>query len=820
MKARHFGPLVAVVMLLCGTQLDATSNEARAGSEPGSIGDAKTINREILGLYDGATEPMVEFSRLHKYLEMPLNHLGYKLTLRDLRTGLPDPTETARYRAVATWFSGRVSDADAYLAWAANATKAGTRFVVIDSVGAIGNSEDLPAINGFLSQLGITQAAYYVGDTKETRIDRLNPTVIAGEVAHDPAALPPHNVFIANSTASTTNPTVHLSVIDPAHRWVKASAAALVTTSRRGGFVAPGYAIRYDAAANRVQWLIEPFRFLEAALGHQRAPVPDTTTVSGRRLYFSHIDGDGWNNATDVQPYASQGQHAAQVMLDHLIVPYPDLPVTVGLIAGDVTPTDGGLAEGTATAKAMFALPNVEVASHTHTHPFHWSQFKDYNRDREITNILATLETRPPLEDRSLKALVDKWRAAAPPITLAGSSATAAPKPPSADLPRARPHQPFDLEREVKGALDVSTSLAPQGKRAQMYLWSGDCRPFEDVLKATRLAGVRNLNGGDSRYDAAFPSKAYVPPLSRMVGAERQIYAVNSNENTYTHGWTGPFDAFKTLSETLDNTELPRRLKGFNVYYHSFSATKIDGVAAVRANLDKARASRLAPITASQYAEIAEGFFTTRIIETAPDRWAIKDRGALNTMRFDDAKDVAVDYDASVGVIGANTHAGSLYVTLDPAVTEPQIAVRPSGKTSTGARLTDSRWALSAVQRSACEVTANAQGFGVGEMSWRGLLPGVHIVTATRRGAVLAKQRLTADAQGRLTARLATSAVEPLELRITCATDPPAVASAEPTPPAPAVAPKSSARAKATPAAAQKPRPTARKQDSGFAPPR
>ncbi len=778
---------------------------ARSGSTP-AAGETE-INREILGLYDSATEPMVEFSRLHKYLEMPLNHLGYKLTLHDISKGLPFPADMRRYRAVATWFSGRVTNADAYLPWAAQLARGGTRFVVLDSVGMNGDEADLPAINTFLSELGVTQAPYYVGDTKETRVERLDGAIINGEGKIDPAALPPHTVYIATEATAKSAMTVHLSVTDPAHRWVKAPASVLVSTGSHGGFVSSGYAIRFDDKTYRAQWLIDPFRFLEAALGQSRAPVPDTTTVSGRRLYFSHIDGDGWNNSTELEPYRELGQRAAKVMLDQLIVPYPDLPVTVGLIAGDVNPADGGETAGAAVARAMFALPQVEVASHTHTHPFHWSHFKGYSREREISTILATLDTKPPLEDRSLKVLVDKWRAAAPP-------AVAPTAPVSADLPRARPHQPFDLNREVQGALDVSSSLAPAGKKARMYLWSGDCRPFEDVLKATRKAGVRNLNGGDSRFDASYPSQLYVPPLSRMVGAERQIYAVNSNENTYTDGWSGPFDAFKALGETLDNTELPRRLKGFNIYYHSFSATKPEGVEAVRVNLEKARASNIAPITASGYAEIAEGFFSAKIVETGRDRWMIKGRGGLNTMRFDAPDGLSIDYAASAGVVGDNLHGGALYVTLDPAVAEPVIAVRPAraAPAKAIARLTDSRWILSAVERGRCSVAANAQGFGPGDMTWDGLAPGAHTVTASRRGVVLATRRVLADASGRLAVRLATSAIEPLQLSITC--DPGLVAASSAATAAPAAAAAAAAATVATTkrAAAPANRPTVRKQ--------
>jgi polysaccharide biosynthesis protein PelA len=769
MNWQRIGGLSVAVALMVGTlssgdgALGSDVAGVRASTESGGV-----INREVLGLYDGTTEPTLEFSRLHKFLEMPLNHLGYKLTLHDISKGLPDPADARRYRAVATWFSGGVTNMDIYLVWAAQLAKAGTRFIVLDSVGAVGSEAELPAVNAFLSELGLTQAPYYVGDSKETRIDRFDGSVINGEAKLDPAALPPHTVFTVTKAQAKARMTVHLSVTDPAHRWVKAPSSALVTTSSHGGFVASGFAIRYDANAERVQWLIDPFNFLKAALGHQRAPVPDTTTVSGRRLYFSHIDGDGWNNVTEVEPYRGQGQRAAKVMLDQLIVPYPDLPVSVGLIAGDVTPSDGGETEGKAIARTMFAQPQVEVASHTHTHPFHWGHFKGYSRDREISTILATLETRPPLEDRSLKVLVDKWRAAAGPAVTAVTAA-----PISADLPRARPHQPFDLTREVQGALDVSTSLAPPGKLAQLYLWSGDCRPFEEVLRATRKAGARNLNGGDSRFDALYPSQLYVAPLSRTVGAERQIYAVNSNENTYTNGWTGPFDAFKTLSETLDNTELPRRLKGFNVYYHSFSATKPEGVAAVKANLDKARAANIAPITASHYAEIAEGFFTAKVIETGRNSWMVQDRGRLQTMRFDAADGLIIDYVASVGVVGDNLHGGSLYVTLDPAVADPVIAVRSATlpkpvTTKAVPRLTESRWSLSAVERAPCSVTAEAQGFGTGEMTWEGLAPGAHLVTASRRGAVLATRRVLADTAGRLIVRLATSAIEPLQISITC----------------------------------------------------
>ena len=735
------------------------------------------VNREILGLYDGASEPLPEQTRLHRMLEMPLNHLGYKLTLHDIARGLPDPTEARRYRAVATWFSGRVSGAEAYLPWAAKVARAGVRFIVVESVGALGGKGELAPINAFLGELGLAYAAYFVGEGGETRIKTLDPGMIGFE--QKPGSEPlAHQVIVVKSPRWS----VHLSVTDPAHRWVKAPASALVVTGPKGGLIASGFAVRYDAATGRVRWLVDPFAFLAAALGAGRMPIPDTTTVSGRRLYFSHIDGDGWSNPSEVEPYARRRAPAAEVVLDRLIRPYPDLPVSMGLIAGDVDPAYGGVAATAGIARAMFALPQVEVASHTHTHPYHWRFYERYQRDREISDVAAFLGKRPGYDELSLGALVRQWRAS---IGMAAAEAASAPTA-EPSLPRARPHLPFDLEQEVGGALEAATQYAPAGKTARLYLWSGDTRPFEAAIRATRLAGVRNLNGGDSRLDSAYPSIAYVPPLARTIGAERQIYAVNSNENTYTNGWTGPFDAFKMLSETLDNTELPRRLKGFNLYYHSYSAAKPEALAAVVSHLERARTTPVAPITASHYAAIAEGFFSTEITALGHGRWRIGRRGALNTIRLERSDDLEIDYALSSGVIGHSHHAGALYATLDPAVPDAVVAVTPAGPSRRNgslarAYLAESRWVLSAVSRASCALAATAQGYGAGEMRWAGLPVGTYVVTAARDGGVLASEPIATDAQGRLAFRIDTSAIEPLQLRIACSTG-----TAQPEPAAPA----------------------------------
>jgi hypothetical protein len=55
-------------------------------------------------------------------------------------------------------------------------------------------------------------------------------------------------------------------------------------------------------------------------------------------------------------------------------------------------------------------------------------------------------------------------------------------------------------------------------------------------------------------------------------------------------------------------------------------------------------------------------------------------------------------------------------------------------------------------------------------MTWGGLAPGDYIVMAHQGGETIAEQRATADDDGRLSFRLDADAVEPIELRMSCAT--------------------------------------------------
>jgi polysaccharide biosynthesis protein PelA len=720
----------------------------------------RAVRREILALYDSQHEKTPQTTRIHYFAEMPLNWLGYKITYVDVNGALPDATDLGRYRGILSWFVEPMLRVDRYLDWLDKATARGTRYVFIAEAAPPVMDANHPQLTRILGRLGLRPSSQYVNVTHTAKINAINPEMVGFERPID-KALPDFRVL----TIIPDKSTVHLAVRAPAR--FGGENAALIVTNGAGGYLADEYSIYFEPNTDRVRWTANPFLFFKLAFGEERLPVPDVTTKSGRRIYFSHIDGDGWNNVSQVEGFREQQLTSAEVASRELIGKFPDLPVSIGVIVGDITPALGGSVAGVDVARRLYAMPQVEVASHTYTHPFNWSYFDgSYSRGKEEELIEQSVKPDRSLVDRvrsgmfrTSGAFGDKSK------YLAGGS----------ELPRSYLKEPFDLQKEVQGALKAAEALAPVDKKAKLYLWSGNTTPFEAAIKATRDAGVRNLNGGDSRLDKEFPSIFYVPPIGRPVGKERQIYAVNSNENTYTNDWTGPFYGFFMLEHTWANTDKPRRLKPMNLYYHMYVAERAGALAAVKHFLQTIRTAEVIPLAASDYAAIADDFYGVEIEQVDLFSWAITNRGNVQTMRFDAADALTVDLARSRGVFGSNRHERALYVALDPAVARPIITLRArteeAGATDASspvASLISSRWSLSNRADSACGFSVNVQGYGAGEMTWA-TQPGRGFrVTVERKGIKLTEQIQWADQSGTLSLRLDENAMEPLALRFDC----------------------------------------------------
>ncbi len=721
----------------------------------------RSVRREILALYDSRHEKTPQTTRIHQIAEMPLNWLGYKLNYVDVNGALPVVADMGRYRGVLTWFIEPMRSVESYLTWLDQVTATGIRYAFLAEMAPPEPPNSTALATRILARIGLTPVNQFVSVTHNAGITT-NDKAMAGFERPIDKVLPDFRVF----SAIPGKATVHLAAKAPR---IGTADAALITTNPAGGFVSDEYTIQYEHNTEKMQWTVNPFLFFKKAFGDDRFPVPDVTTLAGRRMYFSHIDGDGWNNVSEVEGYREAQVFSADVIRREVIEPYPDLSVSVGVIAGDVIPELGGTAIGRDIARKIYALPQVEVASHTYSHPFTWSFFETYDRAAEEDLIEKAARPASTVADQ-MRSLV--FKAAGKTMTADKSNKYIAG---SSTLPRTYLKEPFDVAKEVQGALSVAESLAPPGKKAKIYFWSGDTTPFEAAIAATRAAGVRNMNGGDSRLDKEYPSVVFVPPISRPVGKERQIFAVNSNENTYTNDWLGPFYGFFMLENTLNNTEVPRRLKPFNLYYHMYSGEKPSALASIKHFVALARRSNVIPVTAARYAAIADDFFGVEIEQVDASAWTVANRGSLSTVRFDDADLLEIDSGRSNGVLGSNRHQGSLYVALDSAIDRAVIAVRsrsveanrqpPAVQT---ASLVESRWSISNRTDNACGFQVLAQGYGPGSMTWSTTAGRAFRISVERQDHLFSQEVRWADAQGLISLAIDQNALEPLTIRFDC----------------------------------------------------
>jgi hypothetical protein len=701
--------LLVLLVLIAAALPAAAQPLARATTLP-------PLKREILALYDGREEPRPDQTRIHRFAEMPLNYLGFVLTYWDVSASLPRPEQTANSYGAISWF--RRAQPGAFYLWARDLMVRGSRMVVLGDGGLAAGEAPPEEANQLFEQIGFRMSGGYIDLTYGTHVlhrdaligfeQKLDPSLpgfpVVGTIG---AAVASHLVLESRDAGATL-------------------ASSVVLTSPRGGYAASGYLLYEEPISGRTKWITDPFAFFRKAFSVPVMPIPDVTTLSGRRIYFSHIDGDGWNNVSRIEAYHDKQTISAEVVLRELIASYPDLPVSVGVIGADVDERYGPVETARRVTRELFALPQVEVATHSYTHPYQWPFFENYDRDLE-ERILGNGESdlKGILGDRALR-LVQRFIPSIAPKNRGEGRAQ------DDDPPRAYADFPFDADQEFRSAVQAAEGLAPPGKRTALYLWSGGAEPYEDAIAQTRKLGVRNMNGGDSRYDPDFPSISYLSPVSRPVGAERQIYAGNANDYLYITDGTGRDHGYLNLEATFNATETPRRLKPMNVYYHMFAGERAAQLAAVRHHLDAARAEFVTPVAASHYAAIADGFFSTEITALDRSSWLIRRRGALGTVRFDDAAGIQVDFARSTGVLGQRRKDNSLYVSLDEAHEDVVLAIARVTAIDAGAaipHLVHGRWVFRDLRRSTCGFTVEATGYGPGQMTWGGMTPGLYHVT-------------------------------------------------------------------------------------------
>lgn len=688
------------------------------------------IPRTIVALYDSRSNEQIFNTKIHQLAEMPLNHLGLKVRYHDIHDALPATGSLLDTRGILLWLpSSGVPNPNQLLHWLIKQAEEGRKIVVMGSHGFEKNEKgefaDKNLIEKFWKTLGLRKTARWSSVTYDLTLHAEDENMVAYEKPFLGMLPPFPELQIINLSMVS-----YASVIDTSKN---KTVSEVITIGRKGSYVAPGYANITINAGKKRYWFLNPYAFYRQAFDVSDLPIPDTTTQTGRRIYYSHIDGDGWRNHTKVPKYKDNQTLSAEVILKEIILKYSNLPVTVAPIAGDLDDQWFGTNRAAKLAREIFKLPHVEAGSHTYSHPYHWDFFRDENVESEAAfeEFYKTSKTKMNKAISFLNLNPSKSAIGTSPVVDSSSFARNTMKHPSIvdkvqetyGTPRAYYNGSYDLTHDIAGSVKFIQTLLPTGKRIQLLQWSGNALPFPDAIRESRILGIRNLNGGDTRFDSEFDSISWVMPIGRNVGGEQQIYASASNENTYTNFWTKRFYGFQFLIETLMRTETPIRLKPINIYYHMYSGERLASLNALRKVLNYAMSRSITPITASQFASIADGFYTTEIEKIGDNRWRIAGRGELQTIRFDHAPFKGVDFFKSEGVIGQTHSHGSLYVALDPDYPEPIIATKSLVSSSHEPKaerpyLISSRWEVKKLEILSEGFKFKVRGFGHGNMTW------------------------------------------------------------------------------------------------------
>lgn len=604
------------------------------------VGAVEVMPRKVLGLYNGDEWPDPVYANLHRLAAMPLNYLGYQVELQDLSQPLPTGILAGRYAGIVVWPNSDQSDTkNGLLNWIKRQIEHGVPVAFLDRFGFS------PKLAGQLP--GLEYRAILTPPKRLTVLHRNTSVIVEKEPQPVATQFVPLKLTAGEAQITIGSPDGKMS-------------SDVVATTPWGGYALEPFVTMQAIGDQGARWVLDPFEFFRKALKLQPQPVPDTTTENGVRLLLTHIDADGFESRAEWPG----GGYAAAELRERILKKYR-IPTAFSVITS--TLGDHGLYPDTAPghqveARAVFALPWIEAASHSFSHPYYWQNSEVAKQGHDIQYL--------PIQGYS-----------------------------------------FSLDDEIPGSIRfIEQNLLPPGKKVSLFQWSGDCTPGADALAVAGRTGTANINGGYTAVTESNKGFALVSPLGVEKGGHFQVFAPNQNENIYTNHWSGPFYGYRRVLETFRLTDAPRRLKPINIYYHVYSMTKTASWKA----LDEVYASVLSqkpfPVYPSEYVSKVLDFNQT-VIARAGDAWLIRTADKLRQLRTP-ASAGYPDLAASRGVIGFYDHNDQRYVHLAPGGEAfLKLSDKPPGRAwlaAASARIDRFAWTPAGLNLS---VTANSEGF-------------------------------------------------------------------------------------------------------------
>lgn len=574
--------------------------------------------RRILVLFgDGDAEPGAPPSfeadtMTATRLQMALEWMGYEVEYHNVSQGVP-PTELSGAYAGAIFDSRLVlpfGKEREFADWTLHQREIGLKILFVGQY----PFEQEVELNRVMIGLGMRGSYDPVKAPRNLVLATLDEKVMNAEARVTPQAVDFNNIRAPQDAEVILG----VDAVDATATPVRFDA---VFTAPWGGAVLDPY-LTCQVSGAMVRSYFEPFALLSRLWPPGFFPAPDVTTRCGERIFYSHIDGDGFVYETSFD----RAKLCGEVICEEILKRYP-FPVTCSVIEAEIRAEQKEIKLTDAprfaeAARQMFALPNVQAASHSYSHPFIWIDSDD--------------DYLPVYEQKNLALK------------------------PEVNYPEIIPR------REVQGSIQyIEKALLPPGHKVELMLWSGNCRPGAEALAICDELGIENMNGGNTSATKRHPGVSNVGPKTMTWQGRRQIHASNQNEFIYTRNWSGPFyNGFRMVKETFELTELPRRLKPVNLYYHFYSGAQIGSLKSLRDVLDWCQAQPLHCMTARDYAEMVRDSCGTEILQTGERSWRILSDGKLRTLRLPVTSQVP-DLKHCSGVLGWRLVEQGLYVHTD-----------------------------------------------------------------------------------------------------------------------------------------------------------
>lgn len=548
--------------------------------------------------------------------QMPLEWLGCEVEYLDLTSDPLPPVLPAKYRGVITDdFLDIPTEREAEVAeWLIKVKARGQKVIFMGGL----PFEEPSVLENLLRGLGVKGTGSIIKQVQNVQIAHADK-VTGYEAKLNPMA----NGFL--DLQAPDGAKVHLSLTATDEQKRTRTFQPLFAADW-GGMALDPYVL-FQRADFVYFWYIDPFAFLSEALALPNWPAPDTSTRDGKRIFFTHIDGDGFRHKSSVEI----GKTSSDILMERVVKKYP-VPFTCSIIEAEIRGIVVGQEAGDSErlvklAREMFAMPKVEAASHSYSHPFFW----DENDKTAATYEEQALEIKGTHQVKGI-----------------------------------------DLHKEIVGSVKyIENELLPPGKKVEIFLWSGNCRPPAEALRLTRELGIENMNGGDTIISRKYPTISRVAPRTVLIDGELHIYTAVQNENVYRGEWqqNGQFDlpfygGFIHVIDTFKMTETPRRLKPVNIYFHWYSGDNHEALRGLTRPFEWAMTQPLHSLTAGQYARIARDARATTIYRQSDREWTLVNRGYLRTFRLD-PQGLVPDMAASQGITGYVVSTNALYIHTD-----------------------------------------------------------------------------------------------------------------------------------------------------------